>query len=168
MASASRRASARRRASAGCLLAVLSLLAAGCGTTMVQRDQRYSTALQAADQAFSANVRSILALSPASPTSRTAELMGRYEAAVARMDTRLRQLRAPATVSPLHRHLIKAIDRYGADVRRAVAALRVADRSTRATGTERFQSATRSVQSDVNATVARIRARLSAAGGGGG
>ena len=84
------------------------------------------------------------------------------------MDTRLRQLRAPATVSPLHRHLIKAIDRYGADVRRAVAALRVADRSTQAAGAERFQSATRSVQSDVNATVARITARPSSAGGGGG
>jgi hypothetical protein len=166
MLSASRRAFAHRRTSAGCLLAVISLIAAGCGTSTTQRNQRYASALQAADQAFSANVRSILAVGPSSSTSRRAELMGRYEAGVAHMDTRLRALRAPATVSPLHRHLIRAIDRYGAEVRRAVAALRVADRSKLAASAERFQSATKSVQSDVSDTVARIRARLSAAGGG--
>ena len=168
MLSASRAPFARRHAGIRCLLAALSLLAAGCGTTTTQRDQRYSTALHAIDQAFSANVNSILSAGPASPAGRAAALMGRYEASLARMDTRLRGLRAPATVSPLHRHLIKAIDRYGAEVRRAVAALRVADPSKLAASAGRFQTASRSVQSDVNATVARITARLSAAGGGAG
>ena len=144
---------------AGLLCATLA--AAGCGTSVATRDTRYAGQLTTTQQQFAAAVGSVMAgVSPRSPRSAAADAIGRYEAALARIELRLHSIHAPAVVSGLHRHLVKVIGRYGAEVRRMIAALRPPAASTLAASEQRFAAATARLSADVRSTFARISAAL--------
>src|ERR1700736_1103944 len=93
-----------RRAFALTLL-MIAPAAAGCGTSVAQHDTRYQQQLQSVQQGFEANVADIVrSVSRRVAPAATADAVGRFEAALARVDLSLRATRAPATVSRLHRH----------------------------------------------------------------
>jgi hypothetical protein len=155
-----------RRLSAALLLGGL-LAVPGCGTSVVQHDSRYQAALGAVQQRFASSVTAILAgTSPHSGRAATTSAVGAYESALAQVELRLRAIRAPATVSRLHRHLVQTIARYGAEVRRMVAALGNPSAAARTAGARRFRAATVLVRDDVQSTVARIEQTLRREPGG--
>lgn len=155
-----------RRLSAA-LLALAAAVMAGCGTSVVQHDNRYAAQLQSVQQQFAASVSDIMAgTSPRAGRAATTDAVGRYEAALAKVELKLRSIRAPATVSRLHRRLIRTIDRYGAQVRRMVAALRTSDRRTLSTARNGFRAATLQTRDNVRSTVALIAATLRREPGG--
>jgi hypothetical protein len=144
------------------LAGLLSVLAAtGCGTSVAVRDTRYAGQLQAIQQRFTAGVDDVLrGLSPHASQTTTANAVGRYEATLAGVELRLRAIRATPTVSRLHRHVVQTINRYGAEVRRMIGALR-GPAGARLTASERrFRSATAAMSADVQSTFQRIAATL--------
>lgn len=141
-------------------LSLTAAAAAGCGTSVAQHDTRYTQQLQSFQQRFNASVHDVMAVSPRRGRAATADAVGRFEQGIAQVELSLRGIRAPATVSPLHRRLIATIDRYGAEVRRMVTSLRATDRTTLVTSGHRFRTATLQLRRQVQATLTQIGSTL--------
>ena len=148
---------------AGLLLAgLLSALALdGCGTSVATRETRYAGRLQSAQQRFTAGVTDVMAAtSPGIARAATVSAVGRYESTLAQVEQSLRTTRAPATVSPLHRRLLATIDRYGAEVRRMIVALREPPGAGLAASEARFRNATTLTSASVQAAFRHIATLL--------
>ena len=142
---------------------VAALTVAACGTSVAQRDATYSEQLRTIDHRFTVSIASVLAaVGPSTPRAREVTAVGGFETALAGVETQLRALAAPAIVAQLHRHLVKAIARYGASVRREVSVLGSSHVATLTAGARRFRQATRRVAAVVAITVGAIRLRLRA------
>ena len=147
----------------GLLLAGLlcALAVTACGTSVATRDTRYAGRLQSAQQRFTVGVTQVLAATvPGTAHAATVAAVGRYESALAEVEVSLRSTRAPETVSRLHRRLLATIDRYGAEVRRMVAALRIPAGARLAASEARFRSATARASADVQDSFRRIASML--------
>jgi hypothetical protein len=144
------------------LAGMLGVLAAtGCGTSVAVRDTRYAGQLQAIQQRFTAGVNDVLrGMSPDASQATTADAVGRYEATLAGVELRLRAIHATPTVSRLHRHVVQTINRYGAEVRRMIGALRGPSGARLKADELRFRSATAAMSADVQSTFRRIAATL--------
>jgi len=146
----------RRAALAACVVAALF---AGCGGA--DENNAYVDRVNRAQQGFAATVADlsgrITATSSAAADRRTLRRFGTSVAAVVRD---LRAVTPPADVRPQHGDLVRAIDGYGAEVRRATAGVRRADPREVRGAQRRLDAATTRVRAAINAAIGAINRRL--------
>jgi hypothetical protein len=150
----------RRLIATAAVLAAIAGVAAGCGTTEQQRDNAYVNQVNAVQRSFAAGIRSLQPGPAITSRAQAATVIGLFEVVLAQVEQRLRAIRAPETVSALHRKLIGVIAGYGADVRHAIDATRLRDRARLLASAARFELATQRVKSRIASTLSQINSRL--------
>ena len=153
-----------RRPAAG-LAAVLTavlLALAGCGgDESVKEGNAYVAKVNKAQTTFAQTIRRInRQVTAKSTAAQDRATLGEYIKAVDGVVARLRAIKPPEGVAPLHQRLVRSIDQYGREVESAANSLEdpTADRLLEAQQT--LLDATETVTRQINGTIADINTKL--------
>ncbi len=157
-----RREALRRLGLLGMGAAGASALLAACGGgDDREAKNEYVRQVNAAQNEFAQTVSTVSErITNKSSSSQDRKTLQQFQTAIDDVVTDLRAIKVPDTVKSEHEQLVKAMNGFGAEIRKATLALRNPDENTIAEAQRTIQSATQTVNVRIDAAIAAINSKL--------
>jgi paraquat-inducible protein B len=145
------------------LLGAIALSACG-GDDGNSREAKnaYVAKVNAAQTEFASTVTTVTQrITPQSSPGQDRRTLRSFEKAIADVVAKLRRIDVPASVTVEHKQLVSAMTGFGAEIRKATAALRNPDTRSIAEAQRSISTATQTVNGQIDAAIAAINSKLS-------
>jgi hypothetical protein len=152
----------RRPAAVIAALLLLVVVVAGCGGDDGAKEANdYVAQVNKAQNAFAQTIQRInRQVTAQSTAAEDRDTLGEYVTAVDRVVKRLRAIKPPESVAPLHDKLVKAIDDYGRMVESAAKSLEHPTATRLLDAQQTLLDATQTVTRQINSTIKQINTKL--------
>jgi hypothetical protein len=145
------------------LTAVCAIGLTACGGTK-ERDEKnaYVKAVNAAQNEFSAEVASVASrITEKSSSRQDRQTLADFQSAIDDVVSQLRGIKVPSDVDSEHKQLVTAMSGFGAQIRKATAALSNPSTPAIAQAQAEISTATQQVNARIDSAIAAINAKLS-------
>lgn len=152
---------ASRRLPALCLLVVLSLTLAACGSDDTKATNEYVAQVNAIQNEVAAQFRTAGgAISPTSSVAADQAALTRFDTAVTNATAKLKAVKAPDKVKSLHADLVKEVDGYHQSIQAARLALTAKSQAAVSRAQTEFASGTAETSTSITTTIDAINRKL--------
>ena len=144
------------------LMAVCAVGLTACGGAK-ERDEKnaYVKAVNAAQNEFSAEVASVAArITEKSSSRQDRKTLADFQSAIDDVVSQLRGIKVPSDVDSEHKQLVTAMSGFGAQIRKATAALSNPSTPAIARAQAEISTATQQVNARIDAAIAAINSKL--------
>ncbi len=146
-------------------LALAALVLGACGGGDDDRDTKnaYVREVNAAQIEFASTVTTVSQqITPKSSSSQDRRTLREFQTAIDEVVAKLRRIDVPSSVRTEHTRLVEAMSSFGADIRRAISALRNPNSRQLARAQRAIATSTQMVNARIDSAIAAINAKLGA------